>query len=110
MTKCRRKRGQNNSPAGNPRGCWSARWVSALAGLDRIGELGSDLEQVAHHAVVGDFEDGRLFILVDRDDGLRGLHARAVLDRAGDAQRDVELGRYRLAGPADLELARVVAR
>ena len=40
---------------------------------------------------------------------LRRLHAGAVLDRPGDAQRDVQLRRHGLAGLADLELARVVA-
>ena len=82
---------------------------SALAGLDRLGQLRRDLEQVADHAVVGDLEDRRLFVLVDRDDRLRRLHAGAVLDRTGDAQRDVQLRRDGLTGLAHLELARVVA-
>ena len=48
-------------------------------------------------AVVGDLEDRRLGVLVDRDDGARALHADEVLDRAGDAERDVELRRDGLA-------------
>src|SRR5690242_1482479 len=82
---------------------------SALTCLDRLGQLRRDLEQVAHHAVVGDLEDGRLFVLIDRDDRLGRLHAGAVLDGTRDAQRDVELRRDGLTGLAHLELARVVA-
>src|ERR1700756_4610034 len=81
-----------------------------LAGLGRLGELGCNLEKVADHAVVGDLEDRRLFVLVNRDDRLRRLHAGAVLDGPGDPERDVGLRRDRLTGLADLELARVVAR
>src|ERR1700730_11399909 len=105
MTKC----GEKITAPQVIAGPLSADQASALAGLDRVGQLRGDLEQVADNAVVGDLEDGRLFVLVDRDDGLRGLHARAVLDGPGDAQRDVELRRYGLAGLAHLELARVVA-
>src|SRR6188768_324776 len=39
---------------------------------------GDDFEQVAGDAVVGDFEDRRFRILVDRDDGARPLHADQV--------------------------------
>src|SRR5689334_20693995 len=80
-----------------------------LAGLDRLGQLRRDLEQVADDAEVGDLEDRRLFVLVHRDDRLRRLHAGAVLDGPGDAERDVELRRDGLSGLAHLELARVVA-
>ena len=52
---------------------------------------GIDFEQIADDAVVGDFEDRRVGILVDRDDRPRALHADDVLDRAGDAEREVEL-------------------
>ena len=57
-----------------------------------LRQLRHDLEQVAHEAVVGDLEDRRLGVLVDRDDHLAVLHAGEVLDRARDADRDVELG------------------
>src|ERR1700688_2916257 len=76
----------------------------ALAGLDRLGQLWGDLEQVTDNAQVGDLEDWRLFVLVHRDDRLRRLHAGSVLDRSGDAQRDVQLRRHGLAGLAHLEL------
>src|SRR6478609_9857756 len=46
-------------------------------------QLGDDcrcqFEQIALHAVVGDFENRRFGILVDRHDGARSLHAHQVL-------------------------------
>jgi acyl-coenzyme A thioesterase PaaI-like protein len=62
-----------------------------LALVDLIDELGDDGEQVADQAVVGDLEDGRLGVLVDRDDRLRGLHPGPVLDRAADPDREVQV-------------------
>ena len=47
--------------------------------------------QVADDAEVDQLEDRGLGVLVDRHDRLGGLHAGAVLDRTGDAGRDVEL-------------------
>ena len=63
---------------------------------------GATCEQVADDAEVGELEDRRLGVLVDRDDRLGRLHAGAVLDGAGDADRDVELRRHGHAGLADL--------
>ena len=65
-----------------------------------------DLEDVALNAVVGDLEDRRFGVLVDGDDRPRALHADEVLNRAGDAERDVELRRHRLTRAADLPLHR----
>src|SRR6185295_13298812 len=89
---------------GERRGAAFLRGRSALR-LDLahgLRERGHDLERVADDAVVGDLEDRRLRILVDRDDDLRRLHAREVLDRARDADRDVELRADGLARLADL--------
>jgi hypothetical protein len=47
-------------------------------------------------------EDGRLGVGVDCHDGLRVLDARHVLDRAADAECDVEIRGHDLAGLADL--------
>jgi hypothetical protein len=77
--------------------------------LDFVDELGDDGEQVADDAVVGDLEDGRFRVFVDRDDGPGGLHASPVLYRAGDPERDVQLRADGLAGLPDLELVRVPA-
>src|SRR5690606_4516501 len=84
-------------------GGWSAcshgvfrerRWVGtappATGLVDFRDELRNDVEQVAHQAVVGHREDRRFRVLVDGDDGLRVLHAGQVLDRARDADRDVQ--------------------
>jgi hypothetical protein len=52
---------------------------------------------------------GASAILVDRDDGAGVLDAGQVLDRAGDADRDVQLRRDDLAGLADLHVVGHVA-
>ena len=46
-----------------------------------------DLEQIAHDPVIGDFENRRLGVLVNRDDRPRAFHADDVLNRARDAER-----------------------
>ena len=70
--------------------------------LELLGQLRDDLEQVADQADVGDLEDRRVLVLVDRDDDLRILHAGEVLDRARNADRDIDFGGDDLAGLADL--------
>ena len=72
----------------------------------RLRERGNHLEHVADDAVVRDLEDRRLVVLVDRDDRLRGAHAGQVLDRAGDADRDVQLRTHLPPGLADLVAVR----
>src|SRR4051812_41362142 len=74
----------------------------ALLRLHRVGELGQDLVEVPDDAEVGELEDRRVRILVDRDDVLGVLHADLVLDGPRDAGRQVQLRRDRLAGLADL--------
>src|SRR3954447_16850403 len=83
---------------------------AALLRLDRVGELGDDLVQISDHTEVGELEDRRVLVLVDRDDVLRGLHTDLVLDRARDAEREVELRCDRLTGLADLRGVGVPAR
>ena len=91
----------------------SCRRVTAASGalrLQLLDELRHRDEEVLHEAVVGDLEDRRVGVLVDRDDDLRALHAGDVLDGARDADRDVELRRDRAARLPDLELGRGVPR
>ena len=82
----------------------------ALALVHELGQLRHDLVHVADDAEVAELEDRRVRILVDRDDHVRALHADLVLDRAGDAERDVELRRHDLARLPDLRRVRVPAR
>ena len=67
-------------------------------------------EQIGHQAVIGHLEDRRLLVLVDGDDDLAVLHAGQMLDRAGNADRDIQVGRHDLAGLADLVVVRHEAR
>src|SRR5205807_9547736 len=93
--------------------CWpltEAIALGRLLRLDRFGQLGQDLVQVADDPEVGELEDRRVRILVDRDDVLRGLHPDLVLDRARDTGGEVELRSDRLAGLADLRGVRIPAR
>src|SRR5260370_21475426 len=81
----------------------------ALSGLDffqSFGEGGHDFEDVADDAVVRDFENWSVGILVDGHDGARAFHADDVLNRAADAQRQIQFRRDGLAGAADLSLHR----
>src|SRR5207237_532844 len=76
--------------------------ASAAALLHELGQLRDDRVQVADDGQVGELEDRRIRVLVDRDDHVGVLHADLVLDRARDADRDVQLRRDALAGLADL--------
>src|SRR5678816_913191 len=76
-------------------------------GGDQFGYRG---EEIGFEPVVGDAEDRRLGILVDRDDHLRILHASEVLDGTADADGDVELRRDDLAGLTDLPIVRCIPR
>ena len=77
--------------------------LRSLGSLDGIDEQGSDLEQVAADAVVRDLENGGGVVLIDGNDALGILHAGLVLDGAGDAQSNIDLGVHGLAGLADLQ-------
>src|SRR4051794_30960321 len=83
--------------------------LRALLRLHGLGQLRNDLVQIADHAEIGEFEDRRVGVLVDRDDVLGGLHADLVLDRAADARGEIELRRDRLARLADLRAVGVPA-
>ncbi len=61
----------------------------AAAFLQGFDEGGDDLKQIADDAVVGNFEDGSVGVLVDGDHGARAFHPDDVLDGAGDAEREI---------------------
>src|SRR5271167_1985426 len=48
-----------------------------------------NIEKVANHGHVGDLEDRRLRIFVDRDNSARALHTDDVLNGATDAERQI---------------------
>src|SRR6266576_3714891 len=74
-----------------------------------LGEFRQRLEQIGDQAVIRDLKDRSLFILVDGDDHLGILHAGKMLDRAGDADRDIELRRHHFAGLAYLPIVGSIA-
>src|SRR6266446_3729919 len=74
--------------------------------LQLFGERGHDFENVADYAVIGDFEDRRVLILVDRDYRARALHTNDVLNGAADSERQIQFWRDSLPGAADLALHR----
>mmetsp|Transcript_57270 Transcript_57270/g.149211 ORF Transcript_57270/g.149211 Transcript_57270/m.149211 type:complete len:290 (-) Transcript_57270:243-1112(-) len=77
-----------------------------VASSDLLCHLGHLLEEVPDKAIVSNLEDWRIWVLVDRNNGLRVLHARQMLNGAADAHGHIELGRHDLAGLADLQLVR----
>ena len=94
-----------------------ARAVARPLGMSRAGasaancgsaasSSGSACAQSATSADIRDLENRRVGILVDRDDRARILDAGQVLDRARDADRDVELRRDDLARLTDLQIVR----
>src|SRR6187401_633023 len=94
-------------PFYDDRGSDTTRLLAAFSKLGR--EFWKCLIEVRDKAVVGDLEDRRLLVLVDRHDHFRVLHAGEMLDRARDADRDVELRRHHLAGLPHLPVVRRIA-
>src|SRR5215212_5800064 len=86
-------------------------WPGALASDFRqfLLEFRQNGEKVADEAVIRNLENRRFLVLVDGDDDLRILHAGEMLDRARDADGDVEVRRHHLAGLPDLPVVRRVA-
>jgi tetratricopeptide (TPR) repeat protein len=78
----------------------------ALGFFDCPGQRGQVLEEIPHHAHVGDAEDRGVGIFINSDDVARALHAHDVLDRPGDARRHVELGTDGHAAAPNLMLVR----
>src|SRR3954468_4211257 len=81
----------DSNGGGNSLGAIPGTSSAAPLRLDRLGQLGDDLVQIADHAEIRELEDRRVRVLVDRQDVLRVLHSDLVLDRAGDAGGEVEL-------------------
>ena len=69
-------------------------------------ELGYRFEQVRNETIVRDLEDRRFAVVVDGNDDLAFLHPGEVLNRTGNADRDVQIGRDNLAGLTNLHFVR----
>src|SRR3954470_12193681 len=80
----------------------SPRSMSLLCLAHRPRERRDDLEHVADDAVIRHLEDRRFLVLVDGDDRLRRSHSGQMLDRARDADGDVQLRTHLSPGLADL--------
>src|SRR5690242_18157905 len=74
--------------------------------LDFFYEGRNDLEQIAYRAVIRGFENRRVLVFIDRHNGFRAFHADQVLNRSGNTDGDVHLGRYGLTGASNLALHR----
>src|SRR5690606_6139462 len=85
--------------------------LSGSVGLsaERYVQFRQDREEIAHQPDVRHLEDRRVGVLVDRNDRAGVLDAGEVLDRAADADGDVQFGGDDLAGLADLQLVRDIA-
>src|SRR6516164_4630084 len=75
-----------------------------------LGQFGDHLVEIRDQAIIGDLENRRVLILVDRDDHLGVLHSGEMLNCAGDADRDIKFRRHHLAGLPDLPVVRRISR
>src|SRR5262249_16271667 len=72
-------------------------------------QLRPRLVEISDQPVIGNLEDRRLFVLVDRYDHLRILHAGKMLDRARNPDRNIELRRHDLTSLTDLPIVGRIA-
>ncbi len=84
--------------------------VSAGPAAELLQQRRADLDEIADDEDIREVGDGSVRVAVDRHDRARGLHADLVLDRAADAEREIELWLHDLAGLADLLAVRDPAR
>src|SRR6516225_4023685 len=82
---------------------------SALNLVELCRKLRQGLVKIGDQTVVSHLEDRRLFILVDGYDHFRVLHAGEMLNGAGNADRDIEVGRHDLTGLPNLPIVWSVA-
>src|SRR5581483_4455423 len=74
--------------------------------LNLLHQRWNNVEQISDHAVIRHLKDGRLRVLINSDHRSRAFHADNMLDRATDAESQVELRRNRLARRPDLAVHR----
>ena len=87
-------------------GVLSAGLSGGLDFLQLLFQLRQYLEKIGDEPVIGDLEDRRIGVLVDRDDHLGVFHAREMLDGPGNSASDVEIRGDDLSGLADLPIVR----
>lgn len=75
-------------------------WLWLLQLLRQLGHL---FKQISHEPHIRDLKDRCVGVLVDRRDDLAVLHAREMLDRAGNARAQIELRCDVFARLADLQ-------
>lgn len=63
---------------------WRARPLGRFRLFNLFNQGRNNLEQVAHHAISRNLENGRFGILIDGHDRTRTLHANLMLDGAGN--------------------------
>src|SRR6202046_1013882 len=74
-----------------------------ISGALQFGcQLGQCGEQISHQAIVGNLEDGRFLILVNRHDHLAVLHAGQMLDGTRNTDSNVKLRGDNLSGLPNL--------
>ena len=69
-------------------------------------QLRHHLKQIIHDPITGNRENRRFGVFVNSDDHLAVSHPRQMLNRAGNADGDVQIGGDNLAGLADLIIVR----
>lgn len=77
--------------------------------LNHVDKCGCQGEQIADKTIVGNGEDRRFLVLVDCHNKLRFFYTGQVLDRAGDADRCIQLRGNDLARLTNLKVVRHIA-
>ena len=104
-----RRRRRDADRAASDNQCDECEFVSrdlSFSSFNQFRQFGNDAEGIAHDQQVGELANRRGGVFVDRDDRSGRAHADFVLNRTGDADRDVELRRDRLSGLSDLKIVR----
>src|SRR2546423_10584598 len=70
--------------------------------LQGVREGRNDFKNVADHAIVRDFKNGRILVLIDGHDGTGAFHSHDVLYGSADPERQVKFGGDSLPGATDL--------
>ena len=78
----------------------------SFSSFNQFRQFGNDAEGIAHDEQIGELANRCGCVFVDGDDRPRRAHPDFVLYRTRDADRYVELRRYRFSGLPDLKIVR----